>query len=63
MSDLNYHWCRRCHQPEYACDCGDDADTTEFSLLQLLLRYDARLMGSPFTQPILVIKGGKDANR
>jgi hypothetical protein len=23
MSDMSYRWCKRCKQPEYACECED----------------------------------------
>lgn len=28
MSDLSHHWCKRCRNPEYACEC-DGMDMVE----------------------------------
>ena len=39
MSDMSFHWCKRCKQPEYACDCDDDVqELDELSPVRKRLR-------------------------
>lgn len=36
MSDLSMPHCKRCGEPEYACECGDDYERVEPAINALL---------------------------
>jgi hypothetical protein len=36
MSDLSMPHCKRCGEPEYACECGDDYERVEPALSWLM---------------------------
>jgi hypothetical protein len=47
MSDLSRPHCKKCGQPDYACDCGDEYEEVE-PAINWVLRNEEIPMDHPF---------------